>query len=179
EVLAEAKRGNIDTDVVDSKTAVIITSLLNGTKRSDDPQGEAYALLLAEYCRFWNRSMPFMFEHEGDYTELLIPSDLLADDSVMARAARVLTPEVCEDVEVIGWLYQFYISERKDEVFAGFKKNKKAGADEIPAATQLFTPHWIVRYLVENSVGRLWMLNHPESRLVDQKIGRASCRERV
>ena len=69
---------------------------------------------------------------------------------------------------MIGWLYQFYISERKDEVFAGFKKNKKAGADEIPAATQLFTPHWIVRYLVENSLGRLWMLNRPSSRLVDQ-----------
>ena len=69
---------------------------------------------------------------------------------------------------MIGWLYQFYISERKDDVFAGFKKNKKAGADEIPAATQLFTPHWIVRYLVENSLGRLWMLNRPSSGLVNQ-----------
>ena len=112
--------------------------------------------------------MPFMFEREGDFTELLIPANLLADDSVPNRAVKVMTEEVCKDVEVIGWLYQFYISERKDEVFAGFKKNKKAGADEIPAATQLFTPHWIVRYLVENSLGRLWMLNRPSSRLVDQ-----------
>ena len=112
--------------------------------------------------------MPFMFEREGDFTELLIPANLLADDSVLSRAVKVLTTDVCQDVEVIGWLYQFYISERKDEVFAGFKKNKKAGADEIPAATQLFTPHWIVRYLVENSLGRLWMLNRPSSRLVDQ-----------
>ena len=80
----------------------------------------------------------------------------------------MLTEDVCQDVEVIGWLYQFYISERKDEVFAGFKKNKKAGADEIPAATQLFTPHWIVRYLVENSLGRLWMLNRPSSGLASQ-----------
>src|SRR5665811_2022538 len=71
-------------------------------------------------------------------------------------------------VEVIGWLYQFYISERKDEVFAGFKNSKKAGAAEIPAATQLFTPHWIVRYLVENSLGRLWMLNRPSSGLISQ-----------
>ena len=125
------------------------------------PQGEAYALLLADYCRHWNRAMPFMFEREGDFTELLIPANLLADDSVLNRAVKVLTEEVCQDVEVIGWLYQFYISERKDEVFAGFKKNKKAGAAEIPAATQLFTPHWIVRYLVENSLGRLWMLNRP------------------
>jgi hypothetical protein len=84
------------------------------------------------------------------------------------RARKVLTTEVCQDVEVIGWLYQFYISERKDEVFAAFRKNKKAGPDEIPAATQLFTPHWIVGYLVENSLGRLWMLNRPAARLVDQ-----------
>ncbi len=169
ELLAEAKRGNIDSAVVISKrTADTVTSLLNGTRRSDNPHGEAYALLLAEYCRYWNRSMPFMFEREGAYTELLIPANLLADDSVLARAVAVLTKDVCQDVEVIGWLYQFYISERKDEVFAGFKKNKKAGAGEIPAATQLFTPHWIVRYLVENSLGRLWLLNWPTSRVADQ-----------
>ena len=168
EILAEAKRGNIDAAVVGAKTRETVTALLNGTRRSDDAQGEAYALLLADYCRHWNRAMPFMFEREGDFTELLIPANLLADDSVPSRAVKVLTKDVCQDVEVIGWLYQFYISERKDEVFAGFKKNKKAGADEIPAATQLFTPHWIVRYLVENSLGRLWMLNRPSSRLVDQ-----------
>jgi hypothetical protein len=169
EVLAEAKRGNIDSTVITNKRTVeTATALLNGTRHSNDPQGEAYALLLAEYCRHWNRSMPFMFEREGDYTELLIPSNLLADDSVLARAAAVLTEKVCQDVEVIGWLYQFYISERKDDVFAGFKKGKKAGAAEIPAATQLFTPHWIVRYLVENSLGRLWLLNRPASRLAEQ-----------
>jgi hypothetical protein len=169
EVLAEAKRGNIDSTVITNKhTVETVTALLNGTRRSDDPQGEAYALLLAEYCRHWNRSMPFMFEREGDYTELLIPANLLADDSVLARALTVLTEEVCQDVEVIGWLYQFYISERKDDVFAGFKKGEKAGAAEIPAATQLFTPHWIVRYLVENSLGRLWLLNRPASRLAEQ-----------
>jgi hypothetical protein len=168
EILAEAKRANIDPEVVSQKVCDTVTELLNGSRRSDDPQGEAYALLLAEYCRHWHRSMPFMFEREGDFTELLIPANLLADDSMINRAVKVLTEEVCQDVEVVGWLYQFYISERKDEVFAGFKKNKKAGADEIPAATQLFTPDWIVRYLVENSLGRLWMLNRPTSRLVDQ-----------
>lgn len=169
EILADAKRGNIDPAVVGNRrTLDTIIGLLDGTRPSTDAQGEAYTLLLAEYCRYWNRSMPFMFEREGDYTELLIPSNLLAADSILARAATALTEEVCRDVEVIGWLYQFYISERKDEVFAGFKKGKKAGAAEIPAATQLFTPHWIVRYLVENSVGRLWMLNHPESHLIDQ-----------
>ncbi|MCH8559665.1 BREX-1 system adenine-specific DNA-methyltransferase PglX [Nesterenkonia sp. DZ6] len=171
EVLAAAKRGQIDGDVVKGVNGAVVPGLLDGTRQPRpgfDAQAEAYALLLADYCRYWNQAMPFMFEREGDYTELLIPANLLAEDSALSRSVYVLTDEVCRDVEVIGWLYQFYISERKDEVFAGFKKNKKAGADEIPAATQLFTPHWIVRYLVENSLGRLWMLNHPESRLVDQ-----------
>jgi hypothetical protein len=168
EMLAEAKRGVIDAEVVSQTTCTAVAGLLDGTRVSGDPQGEAYALLLADYCHHWNRTMPFMFEREGDFTELLIPANLLADDSVLNRSVNVLTEDVCRDVEVIGWLYQFYISERKDEVFAGFKENKKAGADEIPAATQLFTPHWIVRYLVENSLGRLWMLNRPSSGLVRQ-----------
>lgn len=171
EVLAAAKRGQLDAGVVKGTNPATIAGLLNGTRQPRpgvDAQAEAYALLLADYCRFWHGAIPFMFEREGDYTELLIPANLLAEDSVLSRSVSVLTEDVCRDVEVIGWLYQFYISERKDEVFAGFKKNKKAGADEIPAATQLFTPHWIVRYLVENSLGRLWMLNHPASRLVEQ-----------
>ena len=171
EILAAAKRGQIDTAVVRGSNSATITGLLNGTRQPRPgvvAQAEAYELLLADYCRYWHGAMPFMFEREGDYTELLIPANLLAEDSVLSQSGTVLTEDVCEDVEVIGWLYQFYISERKDEVFAGFKKNKKAGADEIPAATQLFTPHWIVRYLVENSVGRLWMLNHPDSHLVEQ-----------
>ncbi|MEL0625438.1 BREX-1 system adenine-specific DNA-methyltransferase PglX [Salinibacterium amurskyense] len=168
QVLSDAKGGEFDSNVVSPKLQAEITALLNGTRQSGDGQGEAYGLLLEAYCRFWNRSMPFMFERKGDYTELLMPTGLLASDSVRDRAVRTMTTEACSEVEVIGWLYQFYISERKDEVFAGFKKNKKAGAAEIPAATQLFTPHWIVRYLVENSVGRLWLLNHPESRLAEQ-----------
>jgi len=168
EILAEAKRGVIDPEIASPATRAAVAGFLDGTRTSVDPQGEAYALLLADYCRHWNKAMPFMFEREGDYTELLIPANLLADDSVLNRSIKVLTNGVCQDVEVIGWLYQFYISERKDEVFAGFKKNKKAGPDEIPAATQLFTPHWIVRYLVENSLGRLWMLNRPTSSLINQ-----------
>jgi hypothetical protein len=169
EILADAKRGNLDINVVINKnSAQAINGLLDGTRRSSDAEGEAYALLLNEYCRYWHKAMPFMFEPEGDYTELLVPTGLLADGAILSRARDVLTEDVCADVEVIGWLYQFYISERKDEVFAGFKKNKKAGAGEIPAATQLFTPHWIVRYLVENSLGRLWLLNRPTSRLADK-----------
>jgi hypothetical protein len=169
EILSAAKGGQIDAAVVTSaQTRFTVLGLLGGTRKSADAQGEAYSILLAEYCRHWNKVMPFMFEREGDYTELLIPSNLLADASVLSRTVSVLTKEVCQDVEVIGWLYQFYISERKQEVFDGFKKDKKAGASEIPPATQLFTPHWIVRYLVENSLGRLWMLNRSGSGLVDK-----------
>ncbi|MFD5277057.1 BREX-1 system adenine-specific DNA-methyltransferase PglX [Pseudarthrobacter sp. NPDC058362] len=168
EILADAKSGHLDSEVITPGAQEAIVGLLDGTRRSTDAEGEAYALLLTEYCRYWNKAMPFMFEREGDYTELLVPAGLLADGGILSRARAVLTKDVCEDVEVIGWLYQFYISERKDEVFAGFGQSKKAGADEIPAATQLFTPHWIVRYLLENSLGRLWMLNRPESRTVDQ-----------
>lgn len=172
EVLGAAKRGQIDKEVVSNdRNIAAIASLLNGTRQPRqgvDAQAEAYALLLAAYCQFWHKAMPFMFERQGDFTELLIPANLLAGDSALNRSVEVLSEDACKDVEVIGWLYQFYISERKDEVFAGFKKNGKAGADEIPAATQLFTPHWIVRYLVENSVGRLWMLNRPASRLIHQ-----------
>lgn len=172
EVLAAAKRGQVDREVVSKEAEfATITGLLNGTRQPRpgvDPQAEAYALLLADYCRYWNAAMPFMFEREGDFTELLIPANLLAGDSFLSRCVTVLTKDVCREVEVIGWLYQFYISELKDEVFAGFKKKKKAGADEIPPATQLFTPHWIVRYLVENSLGRLWMVNRPNSGLASR-----------
>ena len=79
-----------------------------------------------------------------------------------------MNEDACQDVEIIGWLYQFYISEKKDEVFAALKRNVKITPENIPAATQLFTPHWIVRYLVENSLGRLWMLNRPDSRLEER-----------
>jgi type II restriction/modification system DNA methylase subunit YeeA len=104
-----------------------------------------------------------MFEKLHDYTELLMPSDLLSENSIIADITRNITEEDCRDVEVIGWLYQFYISEKKEAIIGAKQKIK---TEDIPAATQLFTPHWIVRYLVENSLGRLWMLNNPDSDLV-------------
>lgn len=167
EILAEAAAGNIDEDApADVRNKV--AALLDGRTPSRDPQGEAYRLLLVAACNQWHSAMPFMFEKIADYTELLMPEDLLSADSILAKARTVMTAEACQDVEVIGWLYQFYISEKKDEVFAGLKKSKKITAENIPAATQLFTPHWIVRYLVENSLGRLWLLNRPNSRLAAQ-----------
>ena len=168
EILAEAKMGHIDEEMVHDKARQQIFALLDGKASSRDPQGEAYRLLLVAACNSWNKSMPFLFQRIDDYTELLIPDDLLSGNSILAYTREALTPDACEDVEVIGWLYQFYISEKKDEVFEGLKNNKKITPENIPAATQLFTPHWIVRYLVENSLGRLWMLNRPGSKLIEQ-----------
>jgi len=168
EILAEAKMGHIDEDMVHDKVRQQIFALLDGKAPSRDPQGEAYRLLVVAACNFWNKAMPFLFQRIDDYTELLMPDDLLSGNSILAYTREAMTPDACEDVEVIGWLYQFYISEKKDEVFDGLKKNKKITPENIPAATQLFTPHWIVRYLVENSLGRLWLLNRPGSKLIEQ-----------
>ena len=168
EILAEAKMGHIDDEMVHDKIRQKIFALLDGKAPSRDPQGEAYRLLVVAACNFWNKAMPFLFQRIDDYTELLMPDDLLSGNSILAYTREAMTPDACEDVEVIGWLYQFYISEKKDEVFDGLKKNKKITPENIPAATQLFTPHWIVRYLVENSLGRLWLLNRPGSKLIEQ-----------
>ncbi len=168
EILAEAKMGHIDEEMVNDKARQQIFELLDGKVPSRDPQGEAYRLLVVGACNHWHRAMSFLFERIDDYTELLMPDDLLSGSSILAYTREAMTPDACQDVEVIGWLYQFYISEKKDEVFEGLKKNKKITPDNIPAATQLFTPHWIVRYLVENSLGRLWMLNRPNSLLIEQ-----------
>ncbi len=168
EILADAKMGHIDEEMVPEKTRQQIFALLDGKAPSRDPQGEAYRLLVVAVCNFWNKAMPFLFQRIDDYTELLMPDDLLSGNSILAYTREAMTPDACQDVEVIGWLYQFYISEKKDEVFEGLKKNKKITPENIPAATQLFTPHWIVRYLVENSLGRLWLLNRPGSKLFEQ-----------
>jgi type II restriction/modification system DNA methylase subunit YeeA len=208
EILAEAKMGHIDENMVSEKIRQQVFALLDGKSPSHDPQGEAYRLLLVAACNSWHRAMSFLFEQINDYTELLMPDDLLSGNSILAHIREAMTPDVCYQpsvvsrqpsvlshqpsaisnqkkraegcglkadgsaagggVEVIGWLYQFYISEKKDAVFAGLKKNKKITPENIPAATQLFTPHWIVCYMVENSLGRLWMLNRPNSRLIER-----------
>jgi len=168
EILADAKMGHIDEEMVVENTRKRVFALLDGKMPSQDPQGEAYRLLVVAACNYWYSAMPFLFERIDDYTELLMPDDLLSGNSILAYTREAMTPVACEDVEVIGWLYQFYISEKKDQVFADLKKNKKVTPENIPAATQLFTPHWIVRYLVENSLGRLWMLNRPDSGLIGQ-----------
>lgn len=168
EILAEAKMNYIDDSIVTADKIADIRNLLNGTKTSKDPQGEAYKLLFVSYCNSLNKQLPFMFEKISDYTELLLPDDLLAQNSVLSNTIEVLDAEACKDIEVIGWLYQYYISEKKDEVFAELKKGKKISKENVPAATQIFTPKWIVSYMVENSVGKLWLESHPDERLQSQ-----------
>jgi type II restriction/modification system DNA methylase subunit YeeA len=166
EILMEAKQGHIDDSLkIESEQ---ILGLLSGKIPSNDPQQEAYRIILKGVCNYWHGIMPFLFEKISDYTELLMPYDLLSESSVISMTRNCLGKEECENVEVIGWLYQFYISEKKDGVFADLKKNKKITPENIPAATQLFTPLWIVKYLVENSLGRLWMLNNPDSFLAEK-----------
>ena len=161
-MLAEALAGHLPDNLPDL-IAERVRGLIDGRIPSRDAQGETYRLLLASACNALCASMPFLFEPIGDASELLMPEDLLAADSVLARLRAALPDDAAADVEAIGWLYQFYIAEKKDEVFAALKRNVKITPDNIPAATQLFTPHWIVRYLVENSLGRLWLLNRPRS----------------
>ena len=168
EILAEAKSGHVDEKIVPKAVRERVLALLSGQESSRDPQGQAYRLLLVAACNYWHEAMPFMFERIADWTELLMPVDLLSESAILGPMREAMTVKASQDVEIIGWLYQFYISEKKDEVFAGLKKGKKISAENIPAATQLFTPHWIVRYLVENSLGRLWLLNRPGSKLAER-----------
>ncbi len=167
ELLAEIKRGNIPQEL--KQYAADIEGFLSGRIRSAQPDREVYKLALLGTCNAWASRMPWLFAKVDDWASLLLPQDLFSEDSIIARMVSGLSDADCrEGVEIIGWLYQFYISEKKDEVFALLKKNVKVSKENIPAATQLFTPHWIVRFMVENSLGRLWLLNRPDSRLKER-----------
>jgi phage anti-repressor protein len=136
--------------------------------KADSEDEELYKYLILKVCNYLNKTMPFMFEKIEDYTELLFPENLLHIDSIVKDINEIIPEDDWREVEVIGWIYQDYIAPKKDKVFKALQKNVKISKENIPAATQLFTPHWIVRYLVENSLGRLWMLNRPSSRLYEQ-----------
>lgn len=168
EILEEAKAGHIDETLVQAKYRSLVFDLLSGKETHPDPQSEAYRILIRSVCNYYADTMPFLFERIDDWTELLMPDDLLSGNSILAYTREAMVPGVCKDVEVIGWLYQYYIAEKKTEVQEGVKKGKKVQSKDIPAVTQLFTPHWIVKYMVQNSLGRLWMDTRPNSRLVDK-----------
>jgi len=138
-----------------------VSELLNANKTE-----ELYRYLLLTQCNALNDPLPEMFEKLGSYTEMLLPNNILKLDGVLGRLVTDIPEEDwCDAVQIIGWLYQYYNTEPKQAVFDGLKKNVKISKENIPAATQLFTPDWIVRYMVENSLGRLWLESHPHSGL--------------
>ncbi|URZ01941.1 BREX-1 system adenine-specific DNA-methyltransferase PglX [Clostridium felsineum] len=168
-VLSSEVEGKTEPDILTRVSEVIdelnlnaeyIYELLDSGKTED--RQEAYKHILVRQCNELGKIIPQMFEKISDYTELLLPDNLLEEGSVIRKMVEdIEEPDWKEEVEIIGWMYQYYISEKKDEVFAALKKNVKITKENIPAATQLFTPKWIVKYMVENSLGRLWLEGHP------------------
>lgn len=144
-----------DVDLPGLNKAQVVELRLAG-----DRDGDLYRMLLVAQCNALSAAMPFLFERIDDESELLLPDNLLRTDSVAAKMVSSIDEDDWSEVEILGWLYQFYISEKKDEVMGQVVKSA-----DIPAATQLFTPNWIVKYLVQNSVGRLWLMANPSSPL--------------
>jgi type I restriction-modification system DNA methylase subunit len=153
DILMEAQSGTLDPSMQIDQSKLLEYLGANQLE-------SAYQLLLLSLFNQFNETMPYMFERIEDYTELLMPDNLLSDTSILKDIVDGVDDEDWKDVQIIGWLYQFYISEKKDEVMG-----RKYTESEIPAATQLFTPHWIVQYMVENTLGKLWLVNHPDSKL--------------
>jgi type II restriction/modification system DNA methylase subunit YeeA len=136
----------------------VIELKLDGTKDE-----ELYRLLLLAQCNALHQAMPFLFEKIGDETELLLPANLLHTDSLIRQLVEQVDETLWQEIEIIGWLYQFYISEKKDQVIG-----KVVKSEDIPAATQLFTPNWIVKYMVQNSLGAQWLATYTQSPLKAQ-----------
>lgn len=155
-IVADARRG-IYAPMSESDRAYLMALLDN-----DALITEQFTLLIINYCHR-NPILSACFGSMDDYTELLLPTNILAEGGFvdMLNHTEFITEDDYRQSELIGWLYQFYISEKKDEVFASFKNKKKAEADDIPAATQIFTPNWIVKYMVQNTVGRIYLDNNP------------------
>ena len=150
EILEHA--ADVDLPSLDREKAVELK--LDGSKDE-----ELYRLLLRAQCNALHQAMPFLFEHSaGDATDLLLPATLLHTDSLIRQMVEAIDESAWEQIEIIGWLYQFYISEKKDQVIG-----KVVASEDIPAATQLFTPNWIVKYLVQNSLGAQWLATYPHS----------------
>ena len=148
-----------DVDLLGLDREKTVELKLDGSKDE-----ELYRMLLRAQCNALHQAMPFLFEHSaGDATDLLLPAALLHTDSLIRQMVEGIDESAWDEIEIIGWLYQFYISEKKDQVIG-----KVVASEDIPAATQLFTPNWIVKYMVQNSLGAKWMATYPHSQLKEQ-----------
>lgn len=154
--------GHAEPEILEKATSVdlpglnqdeIVNLKLDGTKDE-----QIYRKLLIAQCNDLHRAMPFLFEKIDDETELLLPENLLQSDSIVRKLVNEIDESEWQEIEIIGWLYQFYISEKKDQVIG-----KVVKSEDIPAATQLFTPNWIVKYMVQNSLGAQWLATYPDS----------------
>ena len=161
-IVDEARQGHLPQMKEDLRQRIV--ELLD----DDTKVTEQFALLITAWCHD-NPILNQCFGSMADYTELLLPNDILAEGKFMdmLNHTEFITDEEFQSPELIGWLYQFYISERKDEVFA---KKGKFEADEIPAATQIFTPNWIVKYMVQNTVGRIYLDNNPYETTLQKEV---------
>ena len=163
-----AFRPQVLREALDVSIEGLDTAQVSELLRASDDEALFRCLFLAQ-CRELAACLPDVFEPVGAAMELLLPEGLLRSGGVVQR----LVDDIPEDdwregVEIVGWMYQYYVSERKREVFDGYQKGKKAEREDIPPATQTFTPDWIVNYMVENTLGRIWMLNHPDSSLASE-----------
>ncbi len=157
-IVSEARRGSIMCALTDDEQNRLRNLLMDDTKTQ-----EQFALLIIAYCRE-NAVISKCFGGIAPFLELLLPDDILSQNrfiDLLNNTNEYITEDQFRSAELIGWLYQFYISEKKDEVFASFKNGRKAEAEDIPAATQIFTPNWIVKYMVQNTVGRIYLDNNP------------------
>lgn len=154
--------GHAEPEILEKATSIDLAGLnqdeivnlkLDGTKDE-----QIYRKLLTAQCNDLHRAMPFLFEKIDDETELLLPENLLQSDSIVRNLVNEIDEDEWQEIEIIGWLYQFYISEKKDQVMG-----KVVKSEDIPAATQLFTPNWIVKYMVQNSLGAQWLATYPDS----------------
>lgn len=161
EILNEAHRGNISPELKVDRSEVM--DILNGTQPTNNPDNEVYRILLVAACNHLSELFPFLFERIDDYTELLLPDDLTSPFSIVTDVYKGMSDEDCKEVEIIGWLYQFYISEWNEELIQSKKVYKK---DEIAPASQLFTPKWIVQYMVDNTLGQLWSEIDPSTKIL-------------
>lgn len=154
--------GHAEPEILEKATSVelpgldrdeIVNLKLDGTKDE-----QIYRKLVIAQCNDLHGAMPFLFEKIDDETELLLPENLLQSDSIVRKLVNEIDESEWQEIEIIGWLYQFYISEKKDQVIG-----KVVKSEDIPAATQLFTPNWIVKYMVQNSLGAQWLATYPGS----------------